>query len=114
MQYWKTQIHKIYHSDVSASALSGGSRGESYVEPGQAALRSPEEALFHASCARLQPVDGQDPVLDRPQSPEVLLLLVDVGRDIVAEQAKETGDRKGLVAVAQHLEVQRMSVEIVG
>lgn len=46
------------------------------------------------------------------QGPKVVLLLMQVRRDIVAQQGEEAGDSKGLVAVAQDLEVDGVQVEV--
>lgn len=53
------------------------------VEPRQAALGGPPGTSL-AAAARLEPVEGPHPALDRLHEAEVLLLLVQVGGDVVA------------------------------
>ena len=74
------------------------------VEPGQAALgRAPGAAI--AAAALGEPVDGHDPALDRAKASEELLLRMQVGRAVVADEAEEGGNGKGLVAVGDDGEV---------
>jgi hypothetical protein len=80
------------------------------VEPGQAAFWSPPRAPL-AATALGKPTDGQDPLLDRIHVSEEVLLVMQVGSDVMAQESEEAGDGKGLVAVADDLIVYRMPVE---
>lgn len=42
---------------------------------------------------------------------EVVLLAMQIGRDIVAHEAEESGDTEGFVAVADNLEINRVIVK---
>lgn len=79
------------------------------IEPREAALgRAPGATL--AAAAGAEPIDGPDPGLDGPHVAEEVLLLVQVGRDVVAHEGEERGDGEGLVAIADDLEVHGMVI----
>ena len=81
------------------------------IEPRQPAPRRPPGALPVSTTALGEPVNRPHPVLDGLHLAEVLLLRVQVGRDVVAHQTKKRTDGEGLVAVAEHLEVDGVVVE---
>lgn len=58
----------------------------------------------------MQPKHAQKPI-HRLDPPKVLLLLVQIRRDVVAQQAEETRNRKRLITIAQDLEVDGLAVE---
>lgn len=68
------------------------------VEPGEAALWSAPGASL-STAALGEPVNRQDPALDRAQVSKEFLLRVQVGCRVVAYQAEKGGNGKGLVAV---------------
>lgn len=81
------------------------------VEPGQPALGSaPGPAL--AAAAFGEPVDGHNPWRDGAHFAEEVLLCVQVGRDVVAEETKERRNGKCLVAVRDDLEVDGVPVPL--
>lgn len=75
-----------------------------YVEPRQPAPWLPQPALVLASRALLHPCDWPDPVLWLHVS-EILLLLVQIRRNVVAHEREEAGNGEGFIAVSQNLEV---------
>lgn len=74
------------------------------VEPSKTRARLAERPLVFATSAFLHKEDTPEPI-DRRQSPEVILLLMQPRRDILAHKRKETRNGKSLIAVAQHLVV---------
>lgn len=80
------------------------------IEPSQAAPGSPPGASLTAATL-CEPVERPDPTLDRMHIPEVFLLLVEVGRNVMAQEREKGGYSKGLVAVADNLEVDGVPVE---
>ena len=80
------------------------------VEPRQAVARGPPGATL-AAAALSEPADGPNPGLDGCHFAEVVLLIVEVGGDVVAHEREEGRDGKGLVAVGQNLEVDGVPVE---
>lgn len=81
------------------------------VKPRQPAPRRPPGTLPVPATALGHPVHRPHPILDGLHLAKVLLLQMQVGRDVVAHQTKKGADGKGLVAVAQNLEVDGMVVE---
>lgn len=81
------------------------------VEPGQAALGGAPRAAL-AAAASGEPVEGHDPGLDGAHLAEKVLLGVQVGGDVVAEEGKEGGNGKGLVAVGYDLKVDGLAVPL--
>ena len=65
--------------------------------------------MILAAGAFLHEEDTPDPVY-RHQIAEVLFLLVESRRDILAHECEEAGNGKRLVAISQHLEVDGMLV----
>jgi hypothetical protein len=80
------------------------------IEPSQAAPRGPPRAPLSAA-ALAEPAQGPDPRGDGVHLSEVFLLRVEVGPNVVAQEREEGGYRKGLVAVADDLEIDGMPVE---
>lgn len=74
------------------------------VEPSKTRARLAERPLVLASSAFLHEEDSPEPV-DRRQSPEVIFLLVQPRRNILAHERKEARNGESFVAVAQHLVV---------
>lgn len=79
------------------------------VEPCQPALWRPPSTTI-ASAAFGKPGDGPHPWLDGRHVTKVVLLLVQVGGDIVAHERKEGGYGEGFVAVADDLVVDGVPV----
>lgn len=84
-----------------------------YVEPSKTAPRGPQDALFGAPCAFLEPAHGPDP-FPRCDGAEVDLLLVQVGSNIGAKQAEKGGNGKCLVTISNDLKVDAVVVIVVG
>lgn len=61
--------------------------------------------------ALLEPIQRNNP---RPglESSKVIFLTVEIGRDVMAKQSKETGDGECLVAVSEHRIVYGVLVEV--
>lgn len=83
--------------------------GESYIEPSQAASRYAQEALVFSTSTFLQTKDTPEPVYGGHLT-EIILLLVQVRSDVVAEECEERGNGEGLVAVAQDFKVDGVFV----
>ena len=81
-----------------------------YIEPSQPTPRNAQRSRRPADAL---PAKGKDPRL-RGQVAKILLLIVQVRRNVVAEQVEEGGDGDGLVAVAQNLKVDAVPVVEVG
>lgn len=81
------------------------------VEPRQPAPRRPPRTLPVPAAALGHPVHRPHPVLDGLHLAKVLLLRVQVGRDVVAHQTEEGADGKRLVAIAQDLEVDGVIIK---
>jgi hypothetical protein len=83
------------------------------IEPCQTTFRNPPGS-FHLpippTATPLEPGKRPEPVSDRPHLAEILLLLVQIGRHIVAEESEEGGNGKGLVAVADDAEVDEVPI----
>ena len=79
------------------------------VEPRQAALRGPPGAAV-AAAAFGKPVDGPHPGYHGLHVAEVILLVVQVGGDIMAHKGKEGGNGKCFIAVADDLIIDGMPV----
>lgn len=81
----------------------------SYVKPRQPTAWDSPDSIF-PSGALLQPGHRPDPLfwLD---AAEVVLLAMQVGGDIMAQESKERGNGEGFVAVANHAVVDGMFVE---
>lgn len=79
------------------------------VEPSQPALWGPPSTTL-ASAAFGKPGDGPHPWLDGGHVAKVVLLLVQVGGNIVAHEGKEGGNGEGFVTVADDLVVDGMPV----
>lgn len=75
-----------------------------YIEPGQATSRYAQDALLFSACTFLQTKNAPEPVYRRNLT-EIILLLVEVRRDVVAEERKERGNSEGFVAVAEDFKV---------
>ncbi|KFY42728.1 hypothetical protein V494_02286 [Pseudogymnoascus sp. VKM F-4513 (FW-928)] len=80
------------------------------IKPGQPAPRGAPDAPLPAT-ALGEPVHRQHPRLDRVHGAEVVLLAVQRGRGVVAQQREEGGDREGFVAVRDDAEVHAVVVE---
>lgn len=74
------------------------------IEPSKTRARLAERPLVLAACAFLHEEDSPEPV-DRRQSAEVILLLMQPRRNILAHERKEARNGESLIAVAQHLVV---------
>ena len=95
--------------DVSWPSNSGVRDARAHVEPSQTAPRySPDPVL--PSTTPLEPADWEHPIL-RLYASKVIFLIVEIWRDVVAEEGEKAGDREGLVAVADDFEINRMSIE---
>lgn len=81
-----------------------------HIEPSQPTPRLPKRPLILPAGTLLQPKHPPKPIL-RHNPSKVILLLMQIRRDIMAQQRKETRNRKRLIAVPQHLEVDRFAVE---
>jgi hypothetical protein len=81
----------------------------SYIEPGQAASRDAQDALFFSTSTFLQAEDAPKPVY-RGDLTEIIFLLVQVRSDVVAEECEERGNGEGFVAVAKDLKVDGVFV----
>lgn len=79
------------------------------IKPRQATPRGPPNAPLPPT-AFLKPIDRQHPRAGSDAA-EVGFLLVEVGRDVVAEEGEEGGDGKGFVAAGDYLEVDCVPVE---
>lgn len=97
-------LHSQY---TSRSKLQGD---QSYIKPGQPTPGNPPDPIFRASSALLQPRDGPNPLF-RLDSAKVVLLAMEIGGDIMAQQREEGGNRERFVAVAHHAIVDSMFVE---
>ena len=82
-----------------------------YIEPSQSTPRLPERTLVLSSSAQLQPKHAPEPILDRVNSPKIILLVMQVGRNVVAEQRKEAADSERLIEPFQDIVVDRVVVE---
>ena len=80
------------------------------IEPRQATPRCPPRPAL-STAASTEPIQGPDPRLDRLHVSKVFLLLVEVWGDVVAHEREEGRYGKGLVAVADDLEVDGVPVE---
>jgi hypothetical protein len=80
-----------------------------HIEPCEARTRFAKGPMVFTAGAFLHEEDTPDPV-HRLQSAEVLFLLVESRRYILAHERKEAGNGKRFVAVSQHLEVDGMLV----
>ena len=80
------------------------------VEPGQATPRFAEGTSILAAGAVLQAEDAPEPV-DGLEGAEVVLLVVQVGGDVVAEEGEEGADGEGLVAALEDVVVDGVLVE---
>ncbi|KFY05873.1 hypothetical protein V492_08254, partial [Pseudogymnoascus sp. VKM F-4246] len=80
------------------------------IKPGQPAPRGAPDAPLPAA-ALGEPVHWQHPRLDRVHGAEVVLLAVQRGRGVVAQQREEGGDRECFVAVGDDAEVHAVVVE---
>ena len=79
------------------------------VEPCEARTRFAKRPIVLTAGALLHEEDTPDPVY-RLKSAEVLFLLVESRRHILAHECEEAGNGKRFVAVSQHLEVDGMLV----
>lgn len=89
--------------------LTSNKGAESYIEPGQATSRYAQNALLFSTSAFLQTENAPKPVYRRYLT-EVVLLLVQVRRNVVAEECEERGNGEGFVAVAKDFKVYRVFV----
>lgn len=81
------------------------------IEPRQTTLgRAPRPALTTAALG--EPIQRPDPRFDGPQLAKEVLLRVQIRRRVVAEERKEGGNGKGLVAVRHDLEVDGVPVPL--
>lgn len=81
-----------------------------YVKPRQPTPRLSKRTLILSTSAQLQPKNAPEPIPDRRQRPKVVLLVVQVGRNVVAEQREEAADGEGLIEAFQDVEVDRVLV----
>lgn len=81
-----------------------------HIKPRQPAPRRPPDAPLSAT-ALGEPVDRQHPRLDGVHSSEEVFLGMQRGRGVVAQQRKEGGNRKGLIAIRYDAEIDIMVVE---
>lgn len=58
----------------------------------------------------LKPTQRPEPSLGL-DTPEIIFLAMQVGRNVVAHEGEESGDTKGFVAVAEDLDVDGVLVE---
>lgn len=85
-----------------------------YIKPRQPAPRPPQNSLILAPRRTpLHPIQRPHPILDL-DIPEILLLVMQSRRNIMAHQRKETRYGKRFVAVAQHFKVDGVLVVDVG
>lgn len=83
----------------------------SYIKPGQPTARvPPSPAMPKAALPLLEPAQRPEPWLGLG-STEIVLLAVQVGRDVVAHEGEEGSNTEGFVAVADDLEIDRILVE---
>lgn len=80
-----------------------------YIEPSQAASRYAQDTLVFSTSTFLQSKDAPEPVY-RGDLTEIILLLVQVRSDVVAEECEERGNGEGFVAVAQNFKVDGVFV----
>ena len=81
----------------------------SYIEPSQAASRYAQDAFLFPACTLLQTENAPKPVYRRYLT-EIILLLVEVRRDVIAEECEERGNGEGLITVAKDFKVYRVFV----
>lgn len=82
---------------------------ESYIEPSQAAPGYAQDTLVLSTSTFLQSKDAPEPVY-RGDLTEIILLLVQIRSDVVAEECEERGNGEGFVAVAQDFKIDRVFV----
>lgn len=90
--------------------LASLSSSKTHIKPSQPTPRFPKRSANLPARTLLQPEHPQKPVHGLNPS-KILLLLMQIRRDVVAQQAEETRNRKRLVAVAEHFEVHGFAVE---
>ena len=112
-QYWKTESQTtcnlllVYGFEANSTSTAGDER--SYVEPGQAASRYAQGTLVFSASTFLQAEDTPKPVY-RSDLAEIILLLVQVRGDVVAQECEEGGNGEGFVAVAEDFKVDGVFV----
>lgn len=82
-----------------------------YIEPRQTAARVPPCPTLRATpCPLLKPIQGPNPRL-RLNTAKVVLLAMQVGRDIGAQEGEERGNGEGFVTITDDLEVDGIVIE---
>lgn len=107
-QYWKTPIQTTC-SDVSAWS-SHPNHAATHIEPSQTTFRPSQYALVLSTGTFLKTKDGPEPVYGYC-SPEIVFLLVQIGRNVVAEEGEEGSNGESLIAVTDHFKVNIVGVE---
>lgn len=113
-QYWKTPIQTTYdHVNTTTSSLpsqiANSMARYTHIKPRQPAPRLPERSLVLPTRTLLQTKHTPEPIL-RLHRPEEDLLLVQIRRDIVAQQREKARDGERLVAIPQDLVVDRVLI----
>lgn len=82
-----------------------------YIEPRQPAARvPPRPSLRSTPCPLLKPIQRPNPWLGL-NTAKVVLLAMQVGRDIGAHEGEERGNGEGFVTVTDDLEVDGVVIE---
>ena len=82
---------------------------KTYIKPSQPTPRLPERSFILPTRTQLQPKNTPKPI-HRRQRPEVILLIMQIRRNIMTQKREETANRKCLVAPLKYIEVYRMCV----
>lgn len=83
-----------------------------HIKPRQPAPGLPERSLVLSTRDILQTKHAPKPI-NRLQLPEVILLVMQVRRDIMTQQREKRADGEGLIATLQDVKIDRVPVEVV-
>lgn len=108
-QYWNTEAQITYTHELASRAIHHAD--PTYIEPGQPApWIPPSSAVSTAPLPILKPTQRPQPCL-RLNASEIVLLAVQVRRDVMAHEGEEGGDTESFVAVSDDLQGDGVMVE---